>query len=158
MTNLNPEQKQFIVQRLACFASPTEVKKELKEVYDIDVTTSVIAAYDPNTAQSKNTSAEYKVLFVKTRKRFLESETDVALSHRAYRLQRLYGLLDHPLVKQSPKLAMQVLEQAAKEMGGLFLRQEKLDPRDLSDEQIIRILEGKAQSRGQTPETADPGR
>lgn len=158
MQKLDPEHKQFIVQRLACFVSPTEVAKELKDVYGLTVTTSVIAAYDPGTAQSKKTSDEFKTLFLKTRKRFIESETDVALSHRNYRLQRLYGLLEHPLVKQSPKLALLVLEQAAKEMGGLFLRQEKLDPRDLTDDQIVRILEGKAQSRGQTPETADPGR
>ena len=155
MEKLNPEQKQFIVQRLACFASPTEVKKELKEVYDIEVTTSVIAAYDPNTAQSKNTSADYKVLFVKTRKRFLESETDVALSHRAYRLQRLYGLLEHTLVKQSPKLAMLVLEQAAKEMGGMYLRELRIDPKDFTDEQLIRILGGKVKEGSQSPKAGD---
>jgi len=154
---LSEDEKFHLLHRLACFASPAEMVKEMHELYGIEMSIPAVLVYDATSSQSRNLSAEHRRYFLEIRQRFIETETDVAIANRTWRLERLMKLLEHTLVKQSPKLALLVLEQAAKERGGLYLRQEKLDPKDLSDEQIIRILEGKAQSGGQTSETADSG-
>ena len=47
MARLKPEQKLFIVQRLACFDTPTMVAKAVREEYQVELSRQVVEGYDP---------------------------------------------------------------------------------------------------------------
>lgn len=127
MAALTETQKRFVVERLACFETPAQIKKAIQETFGVDVSASQVCFYDPNSAQgSKELSKELKALFFQTRERFITDEAAVAVSHRTYRLRRLQKLLDDEKIAKNPAMVMDLLEQAAKEVGGMYTNKREI--------------------------------
>ncbi|WP_157573358.1 DUF2280 domain-containing protein, partial [Novosphingobium sp. AAP83] len=59
-------------------------------------------------------------LHAATRKRFEQEVADVPIARRAFRLRRLQKIHDRALASGNAALALHTLEQAAKEVGGMF--------------------------------------
>ncbi|WP_157573342.1 DUF2280 domain-containing protein, partial [Novosphingobium sp. AAP83] len=59
-------------------------------------------------------------LHAATRKRFEQEVADVPIIRRAFRLRRLQKIHDQALASGNAALALHTLEQAAKEVGGMF--------------------------------------
>lgn len=139
MKRLSGECKQFIVQSLACFMSPTHVADVVKVHFDVELTRQQVQFYDPTKySGSRRLSQPLRDLFTTTRQRFLASADDLGVAHLRYRLECLQNILDKATLAGNDLLAMRILEQAAKEMGGWYMRTR--DARSPQREAMARLL------------------
>jgi hypothetical protein len=76
-------------------------------------------AYNPGGPNYRG-APKWRTLFDAERKRFLEDVGNIGIAQKAVRLQRLEKLCTIALERRNVKLAAEVLEQAAKEMGEVF--------------------------------------
>lgn len=125
MATLNKKQKLFIVQSLAVFNTPQETVQLVKEEYDIEVTRQQVESYDPTKRAGKDLSAEFKKEFELVRKDFLDKPLNIPTANKVVRLKIL-----NDLVYKNPKnqrVVRGLLEQIAKEMGGLYTNKQEVD-------------------------------
>jgi len=123
MAKLKEAQKQFIVQELACFRTPTQVAEAVKDEFNIDVERTQIQFYDPTKRPfNKKLPKKWKTIFEATRKEYVEQAAAVPVANKVYRLeiiQRVLNRLEEAKLKNNQAI-LQTLEQAAKEVGGLY--------------------------------------
>lgn len=134
MAKLEDQHRRFIVIRLACFESPSQVAEAVRDRFGIDVPRQQVYGYDVAAAETtgRRIAQHWKELFWETRRRYLSELSDIAVANKAYRLRRLDDLSRRAERMGNFKLAAALLEQAAKEMGGHFTNRSEvaLDPRD----------------------------
>ncbi len=126
MPTLTDPVKTFIVQALACFDGPTEVAKAVKEEFGIVVERTQVQQYNPTRVASRGLAKKWVVLFDATRKKFLEDASGIPIAGQTYRLRQLQRLTDLAISRNNAALAAQLLEQAAKEVGGAFTNRREL--------------------------------
>jgi len=128
MAALRDEVKAFVVQALACFDTPSQVVASVKETFGIDVTRQQCEAYDPTKYVGRSLNQKWKTLFEDTRARFREETAEIPIANRAYRLRAMNRFVERAETMKNIGLAMQILEQAAKEVGDVYVnRQKKAD-------------------------------
>jgi len=127
MATLNDAAKRFIVQALACWDTPSEVSAALKDEMGIDAPRTQVAQYDPTKVAGAKLSAKWRELFEATRKRFVEERANIAVAHQSYRLRQLGKIYDRHMARGNIVAAAAVLEQAAKEEGGMLTNKRNLD-------------------------------
>ncbi|WP_454691142.1 DUF2280 domain-containing protein [Achromobacter aloeverae] len=120
MARLTDAQQRFIVQALACYDSPTEVSEAVKEEFGIEVERSHVAAYDPTKVAGRGLAKKWRDLFFATRERFRKEVAEIPIADQAYRLRNLGRLYTRAARTGNAALAAQLLEQAAREVGGAF--------------------------------------
>jgi hypothetical protein len=130
MPQLKEPVKVFIMQQLAMFRTPQEVSVLVKESFGLEVKRQNIFNYHPD--QGK-VSQKLKVIFETTRKQFLETVSDIPIANQAVRLQTLQKLLDNQMTNGrmiNQAMVLDILEQAAKEVGGMFTNQRQITGKD----------------------------
>lgn len=128
MAALKNEVKGFIVQALACFDTPSQVAEAVKSEFGLVVTRQQVESHDPTKASSKGLAKRWVTLFEDTRKRFREETADIPIANRAYRLRALGRMVEKAESMRNLALTAQLLEQAAKEVGDVYVnRQTKVD-------------------------------
>lgn len=120
MARLNDEVKQFIVQALACFDSPSEVAEKVFEEFGVEIPRQQVQVYDPTKEAGRVLSKKYVEVFHATRKAYLEDIRQIPIAHQSFRLHSLQRMHDSFVNRKNYIAAQSVLEQAAKEVGGLF--------------------------------------
>jgi hypothetical protein len=131
MAALKNDVKAFIVQALACFDTPTQVSQAVKQEFDIDVTRQQVEQHDPTKRAGVNLAAKWQTLFHDTRKRFREETAEIPIANRAFRLRAMNRFVERAESMKNIGLAMQILEQAAKETGDMYVnRARKEEPGD----------------------------
>jgi hypothetical protein len=113
----------------------------------------MVEHYDPTKGgEGKRLAKEHVELFHALRARFLSRLDGLAISHKAYRLSQLEQMMRQAKTSRNFPLAALLLEQAAKEMGGLYTNRRRLDvnPR----EALAKLLGITAE---QLPELGAPG-
>lgn len=126
MAALNDDQKLFIVQALACFDAPSQVIEAVKQEFGIDVSPQQLQAYNPATKAGARMSQKLKDIFESTRTRFLAEVSDIPVANQAYRLRQLQRMVYESMKRKNIVLAASLLEQAAKESGGMFTNKREL--------------------------------
>jgi hypothetical protein len=126
MPALKNQHKIFIVERLARFDSPSEVQEAVKEEFGLDLSTSQLAFYDPTTASGAELAKKWKALFKETRERFIDDTSDIAVSHKSFRLRRLESMARAAEKRGNVKLAAQLYEQIAKECGDAYTNRREI--------------------------------
>jgi hypothetical protein len=117
------EHQQFIIIQLARFFTPTEIMEMLQADFGVKISRAAVSHYDPTLQQSRGSlKPEFIELFEQTRADFINEVSQVAISHRAYRLRQLDRICRTAYQQGNYVLAMQALEQAAKECGGFYER------------------------------------
>lgn len=155
MATLKDGVKAFIVRALACFDSPTDVCRQVKEEFGIEVTRQQVSAYDPNRRIAKDLSAKWRAIFEETRKKFLEDVSTIPIASQAFRLRALNRMYDRVQGQGNMALAAQLIEQAAKESGGAFTNRREMtgkdgapliptNPQEMTDEQLAAIAAGSS--------------
>lgn len=139
MAALRDEVKLFIVQALACFDTPTQVARAVKEEFGLDVVRQQVAAYDPNCYVGRNLSLKWRTVFEDTRKKFREDTAAIPIASRAFRLRALARMAQQAEGMRNIALAVQVIEQAAKEVGDVYVNR-RVEP-DKSLDEEIKLLE-----------------
>jgi hypothetical protein len=124
MAALNTEVKAFIVQALACFDTPSQVAESVKREFGIDVTRQQVEAHDPTKRCSKTLAKRWVTLFEDTRARFREETAEIPIANRAFRLRAMNRFVEKAETMKNIGLAMQILEQAAKEVGDVYVNRQ----------------------------------
>jgi hypothetical protein len=138
MAALRDEVKAFVVQALACFDTPSQVVASVKAEFGLDVSRQQCEAYDPTKYVGRNLHVKWKTLFEDTRKRFREQAAEVPIANRAFRLRALARMADKAETMRNLPLAVQIIEQAAKESGDVYVNR-RTDPDKSLDEEIKRL-------------------
>ena len=124
MAALSEEVKTFIVQRLACFDTPTQVAVAVKEEFGLEVSRQQVHTYSPG--KGRRVHEKWVELHKATRAAYLKDTAAIGISHRAHRLARRERLIDQAEHMGTVALVGQLLEQAAKEMGEAFTNRKVL--------------------------------
>ncbi|MFK4234195.1 DUF2280 domain-containing protein [Pseudomonas guariconensis] len=124
MAALTSDVKAFIVQDLACFDTPTQVSQAVKQEFDIDVTRQQVEQHDPTKRAGANLAAKWRTLFEDTRKRFREETSEIPIANRAFRLRVLGRMAEKAENMKNMALTAQLLEQAAKEVGDVYVNRQ----------------------------------
>jgi len=127
MAVLKNEVKSFIVQALACFDTPSQVVEAVKNEYGVVVSRQQVETHDPTKSAGKGLAVKWATLFHDTRKRFREETAEIPIANRAYRLRALGRIAERAETMKNLPLAIQVLEQAAKEVGDVYVNR-RLEP------------------------------
>lgn len=128
MATLNEQQKRFVVTRLACFYSPSEVRDLAKEELGLSLELGQVSSYDPTTVLGGRLSKELKSLFEETRREFQGNIQAIPIANQSYRLRELQRLYRN--TGKNSVLGAQLLEQAAKEAGGMFTNRREVTGKD----------------------------
>ena len=138
MAALRDEVKLYIVNALACFDSPTQVALAVKEEFGLDVSRQQVSCYDPNTYVGRNLSQKWRDIFDATRKRFRETAEEIPIASKAFRLRGLGRIAQQAEKVRNLQLVASLYEQAAKEVGDVYVNR-KIDPDKSLDEEIKRL-------------------
>ena len=130
---LTTEQKTFIVRCFARFETVSEVCRSFKEKYTVELPRARACQYNVLSASFYG-AAKWVDIFRAERTRFLANADDIGITNKTVRLQRLEALCCIALERKNVKLAAELMEQAAKEMGEVFTnkREIKSDVRSLT--------------------------
>lgn len=123
MAALKEPVKIFIVQALACRDTPQEVAELVKQEFGIITDRMQCASYDPTKAAGRNLSKKFRELFEETRKKFDEGLIDIPIANKHYRMKQYDKLLNKT---KNTVMALRIMEQAAKDSGGLFTNRKEI--------------------------------
>ena len=102
---------------LACFASPSAVRDAVEQRWGLRLDLSQVTYYDPTTRGQKKPAQKWVDLFEATRADYLAAEIGVAIANRRWRLDQLQAMYDNA---NNPRLKLDALERAAKEVGDAY--------------------------------------
>jgi hypothetical protein len=130
MARLTSDHKRLIVQRLATFATLTEIREELLQL-GADASLSQIMYYDPD-SKGTHVADEWRTLHAETRERFIVETAGIAISHQSFRLRELERLYRKTAsgTRANVVLGAQLLKQAAEEVGGAFTNRREVTGKD----------------------------
>ena len=123
MAALKEPVKIFIVQALACRDTPQEVAELVKQEFGIITDRMQCASYDPTKAAGRNLSKKFRDLFEETRKKFDDGLIDIPIANKHYRMKQYDKLLNKT---KNTVMALKIMEQAAKDSGGLFTNRKEI--------------------------------
>jgi len=124
MATLSNDVKAFIVQALACFDTPSQVATAVREEFGIEVTRQQCESHDPTKYAGRDLAKRWRVLFDDTRRRFREETADIPIANRAHRLRTLGRMAEKAEGMRNLALTAQLLEQAAKEVGDVYVNRQ----------------------------------
>jgi hypothetical protein len=162
MAALSDDVKVFVTQALACYDTPAQVIKDVKQQFGLEVSPQQLQAYNPATRNGSRMSPKLKAIFEATRKAFVDDVSTIPIANQAYRLRVLNRMLQKVEPSGNVVVAASLMEQAAKEMGGAFTNRRELtgkgggpvemktNMQELSDEALLAIATGGGAG------TADP--
>jgi hypothetical protein len=130
MAVLKNEVKSFIVQALACFDTPSQVVESVKNEFGVVLTRQQVETHDPTKTSGKGLALKWQTLFHDTRKRFREETAEIPIANRAFRLRAMNRFVEKAETMKNIGLAMQILEQAAKETGDMYVNRNRKDEPD----------------------------
>lgn len=130
MAILSDDVKRHIVQALACYDTPSQVAEAVKTEFGVEIARQHVAMYDPTKVAGAKLAKRWRDLFEATRKEFLEEQAKVPIAAQNYRLRALDRMFRRAENSGNTPLAVQILEQAAKEQGGAFTNTRKLADAD----------------------------
>ncbi|MDQ9023190.1 DUF2280 domain-containing protein [Acinetobacter sichuanensis] len=119
MARLKKAEKIFIVRSLAQFMTPTEVVKDIKVKFSIDVSPQQVEGYDPTKVAGAELSQEFIDLFNEARKEYLAQPLhNIIGANDIVQLQILSDLLVSK--KGNTILAIKLIDQIQKIMKGHY--------------------------------------
>lgn len=152
---LEDKHKRFIVAALACYDTPSQVAESFKEEFGHVITRMQVGEYNPTIGSGRKLGKEWRDLFHATRKAFLEDVSTIPIANQATRLRTLQRLLIKAEKSGNSAMASQILEQAAKEIGGAYGDRRRVEVsgpgggpieakhvHSMSDEDLERIARG----------------
>jgi hypothetical protein len=118
MSTLTDELKEFIVKRLACDDTPSQVVEAVYVNFEITVSRQQVHRYDPNCAQPP--AQRWRELYAATRQAWLREVAEIGIAQKAVRLAMLDRMARRMMANNRIDRTLACLEQAAKECGGMY--------------------------------------
>ena len=126
MPTLTDEIKTFIVMGLARYDSPSDVAKAVGVNFGVAVDRRQVHAYDP--ACAKPPAQRWRDLHAATREALLHDTAQIGIAQKAFRLRVLDRMARDAEARHLLGLTAALLEQAAKECGGIYDRRKAAAP------------------------------
>ena len=128
MAELSEEHKLEIVSMLACWRDPQVIIDHFRAEHQLELTHKQVGSYDP-TRGYYEAGDKWRDIFDAKRKQYVEEVASVPISQQGYRLNLLNEMAREAIKDGKIALAAQLLEQAAKEVGGVLtnLRDVRID-------------------------------
>lgn len=128
---LDETHRTWLVTRWAMFGRATEILADFRKEFGFDCKPDVarkynLAGMDDATAKKRGVT-KWMPLFKETREAFRASVQDIPIANAAYRVKKLDEMFDIAFSKKNYKSAAQLLEQAAKETGGMYTNKREID-------------------------------
>lgn len=133
MAKISEDVKRFIVQQLACYDTPLQVVEAVKEEFGLQLSRQQCEGYDPTKYAGRALSKKWRAVFEATRTKFKDEVSDIPIAQRAFRLRALQRIATKAEGMRNLPLTLQVLEQAAKEVGDTYVNRQKTDGREGTD-------------------------
>lgn len=114
--------KLHILTALACFDTPTQVTGSVKAIFGLELSRQCVEAHHPYHRAGAKLDARWRDIFDDTRARLLMELDNIPIASQAYRLKQLGRMLGRAESMDNLTLAIQVLKQAAMEVGGVYER------------------------------------
>jgi len=129
MAKLRKAEKVYIVQSLAVFNTPTEVARDFKEIFGIELKPQNIEGYDPTKRAGKDLSEELRVEFETTRKEYLSQPLEnIPAANDIVQLKILSDLLFKN--KYNVVMATKLIDQIQKIMKGFYEKKIEITGKD----------------------------
>lgn len=125
MTKLSEAAKHEIVVLLARFTSAADVVVYMREHFGIEIDRFQVRAYDLSSSRYE-AGEKWRPIFEAARRAYLETIEAVPIAHKAYRLHQFQRALDRAQQTGNLVLVCDILERAAKEVGGAFTNERKV--------------------------------
>jgi len=125
MATLTEAEKRFIVQALACYDTPSQVVEAVKEEFGKSLERGHVAAYDPTKVAGRQLAKKWRDIFHATREQFKKEVAEIPIAQRAYRLRTMHRIATKAEQMRNLPLALQTLEQAAKECGDAYVNRKQ---------------------------------
>lgn len=125
MATLTTEIKAYIVQALACFDTPSQVAEAVRSKFGVVVSRQSVETYDPTKRAGKDLAKRWATMFGETRAKFQAATVDIPVANRSYRLRALGRMAEEAEERGQLVQAMEILEQAAKECGHMYLNRRR---------------------------------
>lgn len=119
---LTGEQKLHIVTALACFVSPSDVAREVREIWGIEVSRQRLQCYDPTTCAGLTLRDELREHFYQTRREYVGRAEEIGVANQTMRLLRLDQIFNRHFEAGNLKEAAKILKQVAMDVGGKYSR------------------------------------
>ncbi len=123
--DLPDEIKRFIVMRLACWDTPSQVAEAVKDEFEIVVSRQRVHVYDPTKKAGSELSDGLKKLFIATRKKFLDDTSEIGIAHKSVRLRMLDRAARKAETIGNYMGMAELCERAAKEVGEAYTNKHK---------------------------------
>ncbi|MBB3118368.1 DUF2280 domain-containing protein [Pseudoduganella violacea] len=107
----------YIVAALACYETPEQVATAVKQKFGLVLTRQRIEAWHPERRAGVRLGAHWRELFYDTRRKLLAEVENIPIACRSYRLKVLQRVAEQAEAASNLPLAMQVMAQAAREVG-----------------------------------------
>ena len=129
MARLKKAEKVFIVRSLAQFMTPTEVVKDIKEKFSLDVSLQQVEYYDPTKVAGANLAQEFVDLFNEARKEYLAQPLhNIVGANDIVQLQILSDLLVSK--KSNVVLSIKLIDQIQKITKGHYEKKLEITGKD----------------------------
>ncbi|WP_139851339.1 DUF2280 domain-containing protein [Acinetobacter pullicarnis] len=129
MARLRKAEKVFIVRSLAQFMTPTEVAKDIKEKFSLDVSLQQVEYYDPTKVAGANLAQEFVDLFNEARKEYLAQPLhNIVGANDIVQLQILSDLLVSK--KSNVVLSIKLIDQIQKITKGHYEKKLEITGKD----------------------------
>lgn len=126
MAELTEPQKSEIVEGLACFREPASIIAHFRLEHGLELSHKQVGRYDP-TRPYYDAGEKWREIFEARREAYLDSVASVPVAHQGYRLNMLQKGVEAAEKASDWPLVAQLLEQAAKEVGGTLTNRRKLE-------------------------------
>lgn len=143
MADLTEAQKLEIVTMLACFRDTTTILEHFRAEHGLDLEHKQVGRYDPDRTYF-DAGERWRDIFDKQRKSYLEDVASVPIANQGYRLNLLNEQAKLAFKDKKPALGAALLEQAAREVGGLMTNQRGVT---IDDSRRVRASEMSPEDR-----------
>lgn len=130
---LTDEVKRFIVERLASYDSPQTIADAVREEFGVTVDRRAVAQYDPERSL-RPPSRALRAHFKLARQAYEAAVDKIPVGKKAVRLRRLEAAYHRAVERGNEVLVLEILEQAAKEMGDAFTNKRQVSLGDPLEE------------------------
>lgn len=122
---MEEKHRAWLVVRWACYGRTSEILAEFAVEFGFQVPSNRARNYDLSGIRTKDEAkkrgvAKWFDLFAQSRAEFEASIGDIPIASAAYRIKKLDEMFEQALEKRNFRSAAALLEQAAKETGGMF--------------------------------------
>lgn len=129
MAKLRKAEQLYIVRSLAQFMTPTEVVKDIKEKFSIDVSPQQVEGYDPTKVAGRDLRQEFRDEFEQAREEYLQQPVhNISGANDIVQLKILSDLLFQK--KTNVPMTIKLIDQMQKIMKGFYEKRIEITGKD----------------------------